>query len=104
MKIGYRDIVELLANKGANINAKAPNNWTPAYQAAYDGDVSILKFLISKGADLNILSNTGWPILCVAAYQGIVMIYFHSKNKNFKQIEIIANICIQVDFQLFDCY
>jgi len=57
--------------KGADVNIKDDNDWTPLLYSAFYGKQDVVKFLISKGADVNVTSrNTGWTPLHVAADKG----------------------------------
>jgi ankyrin repeat protein len=54
------DIIELLIDHGAIINAKSSNKksllgsgWTPLHDAVYYGNFRTTKLLIEKGADVN---------------------------------------------------
>lgn len=47
---GYKEIVELLIEKGANINFKDNNNWTALLCACRNGYLEIVDLLINNGA------------------------------------------------------
>ena len=49
---GFKDIVELLIAKGADVNAKDNWNWTPLHSAVY-GHKDIVELLITEGANVN---------------------------------------------------
>jgi len=49
---GFKDIVELLIAKGADVNAKDNWDWTPLHSAVY-GDKEIVELLIAKRANVN---------------------------------------------------
>jgi len=49
---GFKEIVELLIAKGANVNAKDNWNWTPLHSAVY-GHKDIVELLITEGANVN---------------------------------------------------
>ena len=51
---GNLQVVELLASKGANVNAKSNSGLTPLYAAVSGNYVDIVKFLLSKRADANV--------------------------------------------------
>jgi ankyrin repeat protein len=59
---GQKDIVEILISKGADVNVKDENGWTPLNIAAVKGRNQIVKLLIEKEADLN--SST--PLIAAA--------------------------------------
>ena len=43
----------MLITKGANVNAKAKERWTPLHYATGGNDRGIAELLIANGADLN---------------------------------------------------
>ena len=52
-------IVELLLDRGADINARDGAGFTPLFWAAEDGNVNTVAFLLDKGADVNIRDYNG---------------------------------------------
>ena len=49
---GHKDIVELLINRGAEVNATSEiGGWTPLHMAASKNHIQVVSFLIKKGAD-----------------------------------------------------
>ncbi len=56
---GYKKIVELLLNHGANIEAKKDNGDTALSFAAGHGDPEIIQMLLDRGADINAQNNEG---------------------------------------------
>ena len=56
---GYREIVELLIAKGADVNAKTKYGTTPLHTASDSGYKEIAELLIAKGADVNAQGITG---------------------------------------------
>jgi len=67
---GHIEIVELLVNKGENVNAKDKNGRTPLQFAADEGHKEIAELLIDKGADVNAKSKYGVTPLHYAAGNG----------------------------------
>ena len=57
--------------KGADVNIKDDNDWTPLLYSAFNGKQDVVVFLIKQGADVNVASRiTGWTPLHVAADKG----------------------------------
>ncbi|XP_054716867.1 protein phosphatase 1 regulatory subunit 16A-like [Uloborus diversus] len=53
------EMMRLLLEFGANVNAKDSEQWTPLHAAATCGHIHIVKYLISKGADLLAVNADG---------------------------------------------
>ena len=58
--LGQEEIVELLINNGAEVNAKGLANWTPLHLAAYNNNEQIAQLLIAKGAEINPYTSQGF--------------------------------------------
>lgn len=59
------EILELLLQHGAPVNAHGTNDWTPAHMAAVRGNIEALKILLRFGADLRIrtrIDNYATPL------------------------------------------
>lgn len=63
---GYKNIVELLVNHGANIGNKDKYEYTPLHSAAASGSKETVEYLLSKGADINARNNFGDMPLSIA--------------------------------------
>ena len=46
-------MVELLLKKGASVNARTPDRFTPLMEAAYNGSPRVLEALLQRGAEVN---------------------------------------------------
>lgn len=62
---GQLDIVELLVQRGADVNSSGKGNHSPLYRAIFSDYYQIFKFLLGKGACLSerdkvALSESGW--------------------------------------------
>lgn len=49
-----RDMIRLLIDHGADVNAVRTDGWTPLYTAAYHGQPDMIALLISKGANVRV--------------------------------------------------
>jgi ankyrin repeat protein len=56
----FKDISEILISKGADVNVKSGNDYTPLHFAAEFGRTSVAEILISKGADINSSAGGGF--------------------------------------------
>jgi ankyrin repeat protein len=67
---GKTDVVKLLIERGANINAL--NGWqqTPLHQATMHGNIAAMKLLIAAHADLEVHDNHAYTPLLAAVEQG----------------------------------
>ncbi|WP_341747602.1 ankyrin repeat domain-containing protein [Candidatus Tisiphia endosymbiont of Dascillus cervinus] len=59
-------ILQLILNKGVDINSRNSGGGTPLYCAVHNNKKPIVEFLLNKGADVNIPNNDGIHILHVA--------------------------------------
>lgn len=50
----YKEVVDFLLSKGADINCKNKNGSTPLYESCSQHNDEMINFLISKGADVNV--------------------------------------------------
>ena len=67
---GRRDLIELLASAGADVNAKNDRGRTPLFLAADKGYGNAVGWLISYSAEVNIVDKDGWTPLHLAAENG----------------------------------
>lgn len=74
-------IIELLIQAGADVNAPAYNNYSPLHYAVEDNDFSLVKLLIKNGANINILNRFDRsPIFLVIGNENIEILKFFIDN------------------------
>jgi len=64
------DLVTLLVERGADVNQENQNGDTPLIDAAYKGNIEILKYLLNHGADVSIKNKRGFTALDTARKRG----------------------------------
>lgn len=64
---GHAEILQLLLQAGADINARGDSEFTPLHYAAKEGKYPEAELLVESGADLNLKDNVGWTPLLRAA-------------------------------------
>ena len=69
-KVGDIALVRNLLDKGANVNAKDRNGWTPLMRAAWPGQTEVARLLLEKGADINAKDHFGWTAFAWSAWGG----------------------------------
>lgn len=92
--VGRKDLkeIEQLLNRGADINFKTWDKYTPLVLAAgkEEEDLQLIKFLISKGADPNLYSNNYSPLLAAAAagsFQVVELLLPLTEKRDVKEKE-----------------
>lgn len=64
---GHNDIVKLLLDKSAYIDAESPNKTTPMMMAARGGHIYTVKLLLDEGADATLRNELGMTAIDFAA-------------------------------------
>jgi len=67
---GRKDVVELLLNNGADVNAKSNDGWSALTYAARNGRKDVVELLLNAGTDINAKDNYGWSALMYAVAYG----------------------------------
>ena len=66
------DLVELLLNKGVDINSGGLEQRSALYYASYNGDMSLVEYLVDNGANVNIIDAEGnTPLMVSVEYPNI---------------------------------
>eukprot|EP00975_Prorocentrum_lima_P054440 11417440-Prorocentrum_lima.AAC.1 len=64
------EAVQLLIDRGANLEKPQNNGATPLCVAAQGGRIGVVRTLLAAGADMEAKENKGWTPLCNAAVKG----------------------------------
>jgi hypothetical protein len=71
---GHFAICRLLLDKGAQLEAKDSDGWTPLHYAAWNGHVEFVRLICDHGADVEARDNDGWTPIHWAAYNGHISV------------------------------
>ncbi len=63
-------MLQLLLDKGANIETKDKDGWTPLLSATVNGHEAVVQLLLDKGANIEAKDKDGWTPLLLAAENG----------------------------------
>lgn len=69
---GHTEILALLVEHGADVNAKNNDGWTALMLASQNGHVDVVNCLLSHGADVNAKNERGATALMAASQNGHV--------------------------------
>jgi ankyrin repeat protein len=70
--LGQPETVNLLLEKGADVESRDKNGSTPLWIAAADGHVDVMNLLLKKGAAIDAKDNNGCTPLWIATQNGIL--------------------------------
>ena len=69
-KTGKADMLEVLADAGAPLEARGPDGYLPIHWAVKNGNFDAMMFLINKGVDVNVKCGQGYSVLDWATNEG----------------------------------
>lgn len=89
---GHTQVVKLLIEKGADVDAKdSGNGQTPLWKASHEGHTAIVKLLLENGADVNKRNASGETALWTASWKGhtdvVRLLLERGANANLTQTE-----------------
>lgn len=86
---GMQDVVSILLEYGADIDAKNIFGRTAVMYAAFLGNFEMVKFLIEKGANLNLKTNQGENVLLYAVG--------HSSREKYEIVKLLVEKGLDVN-------
>jgi ankyrin repeat protein len=63
VRTGQQDMAKLLIDRGAIVDVRDHNDYTPLHNAAWNGNLEMVKLLLGAGADINARTYTGRTVL-----------------------------------------
>ncbi len=78
---GQLDVVKLLLDRGADVNARDSRGYTPLLSASEMGHLDIVKQLLEGGADVNARDSHGYTPLLLASQMGYLDVVKHLLEK-----------------------
>lgn len=64
---GHSEVIEVLVENGAELNAQNKDGWTALMLAALKGHSEVVHVLLEKGADIRLKNTAGWTALKAAS-------------------------------------
>ena len=88
--LGYPNVVQILAEAGADVNQRSQDGATPLLVAAFFGRIDTVKILLDHGADRTIANNEGMtPLAAANADMAIVDFIANLLNIELNYSEVI---------------
>jgi len=88
-KEGKVKVVQLLLERGADINSRNANNQTPLGEAATLGNIDVVRLLIERSAEVDSCGRWGWTPLHIASEWGHLevsrILVDHGANLNARE-------------------
>lgn len=82
----YEKIAQTLIQKGADVNARNKEQWTPIHLAAYNGNAEMMDLLLANGAKLDLVNDIQQSPLHLAI-----------QNGNMKTVEKLLDLGVAID-------
>ena len=64
---GYKEVVRLLIDNGADVSSIDKNGWSALHHAVYTGHLEVVRLLIDGGADMNIAVMAGFNVTHISS-------------------------------------
>ncbi|KAI9826793.1 MAG: hypothetical protein M1819_007264 [Sarea resinae] len=95
---GHKLVVNVLLEKGADIDARSSDELTALHLAARKGNESVVRLLVEKGADLDARDITGRSSLHLAADQGhyAIVQYLLDKGVDIDLADVFGNTMLHL--------
>ena len=90
---GHIDVVKLLIDANANVNAITPNKYTPLMASVAHGHVEVVELLLTADADCDLISAYGMTALDYGIIGGIQEIQSMLRVRTFKQTVEERPVC-----------